>query len=147
MTLQELADRLDAGPHAGAGETGGVVGRLREAVRLLLAPIDFDALVAGGQLRRLSSTRYQVPAGRLHELPGHVWAQAARVEPAPGGPVLTFRRRHKGVASACPALLPDVRCVGRCGGAQRCETTSTRCCGPPRGRAEQRGSVPGREWA
>jgi hypothetical protein len=96
ISLEELARRIGERPApAGFEDTLAVLSRRCEQ---LATPINFPALVAAGQLRRLSSTRYRalVP---LHDLPDHVTAQVVEVD----GDVLTFERRSLREPTAGPA--------------------------------------------
>jgi hypothetical protein len=85
MKMTELADYFDA-----IGGPGAKL--LARQCRLLLTPIDFDALIAAGKLRRLSARCYEVLAD---DLPDAVWAQAVGVAGGPAGTVLNFRRRTR----------------------------------------------------
>jgi hypothetical protein len=84
MKLTELADYYDA---LGAA-------RLARQCRLLTAPVDFDALVKAGVLRRVGPLTYQL-LGKRDDLTRAAWARVKASRPARGGPILTFHRQRR----------------------------------------------------
>jgi hypothetical protein len=81
LTLLQLLDRLSRLPADDVTEM-----MIRE-VRLLVMPLDLDALIKAGKLQRLSATRYRLLVP-LHALPDYVTAQAVDLD----GSVLHFAR-------------------------------------------------------